>query len=504
MIEILQNLMSGFVIALEPYHLFLVTFGGILGTIVGMLPGLGPATGVAVLIPITFTMSPTAAMITMTGIYYGAMFGGSRSSILINTPGDGAALAATFDGYPMAMKGKAESALAISAIASFIGGTIAAVLLVLLATPVSRFALKFGPAEYFLLMVAALSMTASMSKGNQLKGFVSLIIGLMIATIGIDAQSGVKRFTFDVLELQTGIDFLIVIIGIYALGEVFKSYRSIADGTKKAQKKFGRIWISKEDWKRSKWPILRSAPLGFIIGALPGAGGTMASLMAYNNEKQISKRPEEFGHGAIEGLAAPESANNAASVGALIPMLTLGIPGSGTTAVMMGALLMLGIQPGPLLFTQHPDIAWPLIASMFIGNIILAIVNIPLAGILVRVLAIPAKVLYPIVLGLSFVGVYAISGSVMDFYLLVIFGLAGYMMKIVNIPTAPMILAVIVGNTMEQSFRQAINISDGDLGIFVGSALALSLIVITVISIVFPVIKEKFLERKSKKVTETV
>lgn len=502
MIDILQNLMSGFLIALEPYHLFLVAFGGILGTIVGMLPGLGPATGVAVLIPITFTMGPTAAMITMTGIYYGAMFGGSRSSILINTPGDGAALAATFDGYPMAMKGRAEAALAISAIASFIGGTIAAVLLVMLATPVSRFALKFGPAEYFLLMVAALSMTASMSKGNQLKGFVSLIIGLMIATIGIDAQSGVKRFTFGVLELQTGIDFLIVIIGIYALGEVFKSYRSITDGTKEAQKDFGRIWISKDDWDRSKWPILRSAPLGFIIGALPGAGGTMASLMSYNNEKQISKRPEEFGQGAIEGLAAPESANNAASVGALIPMLTLGIPGSGTTAVMMGALLMLGIQPGPLLFTQHPDIAWPLIASMFIGNIILAIVNIPLAGILVRVLAIPAKVLYPIVLGLSFVGVYAIAGSVVDFYLLVIFGLAGFIMKKVNIPTAPLILAVIVGNTMEQSFRQAIRISDGDLGIFVGSTLALSLIVITVLSILFPIIKEKLSQKKSKASTD--
>lgn len=496
MVEILQNLMGGFLIALEPYHLLLVTFGGILGTIVGMLPGLGPATGVAVLIPITFTMGPTAAMITMTGIYYGAMFGGSRSSILINTPGDGAALAATFDGYPMAMKGKAESALAISAIASFIGGTIAAVFMVLLATPVARFALKFGPAEYFLLMVAALSMTASMSKGNQLKGFVSLIIGLMVATIGIDAQSGVKRFTFGLLELQTGIDFLIVIIGIYALGEVFKSYRSIADGTKKAQKKFGKIWISKDDWKRSKWPILRSAPLGFIIGALPGAGGTMASLMAYNNEKQISKHPEEFGHGAIEGLAAPESANNAASVGALIPMLTLGIPGSGTTAVMMGALLMLGIQPGPLLFTQHPDVAWSLIASMFIGNIILAVVNIPLAGLLVRVLAVPPKILYPIVLGLSFVGVYAIAGSVMDFYLLVLFGLAGFMMKKINIPTAPMILAVIVGNTMEQSFRQAITISDGSLGIFVGSTLALSLIVITIISIVFPIIKEKIDDKR--------
>lgn len=492
MLDIIQNLAHGFLIALEPYHLVLITFGGVLGTIVGMLPGLGPATGVAVLIPITFTMGPTAAMITMAGIYYGAMFGGSRSSILINTPGDGAALAATFDGYPMAQKGRAEAALAISAIASFIGGTIAAVLMVMLATPVAQFALKFGPAEYFLLMVAALSMTASMSKGNQIKGFISLIIGLMIAVIGIDAQSGVKRFTFDILELQTGIDFLIVIIGIYALGEVFKSFKTIADGTKKAQKKFGKIWISKEEWKRSKWPILRSAPLGFIVGALPGAGGTMASLMSYNNEKQLSKHPEEFGEGAIEGLAAPESANNAASVGAMIPMLTLGIPGSGTTAVMMGALLMLGIQPGPLLFTQHPDVAWSLIASLFIGNIILAVVNIPLAGLLVRVLSIPAKILYPIVLGLSFVGTYAISNSTMDFYLLILFGLAGFVMKKVDIPTAPMILAVIVGNTMEQSFRQATNISDGDLGIFTGSPLAIGLIAITIISIVFPMIRDRF------------
>lgn len=499
MIDILQNLFYGFSIAFEPYHLMLITLGGILGTIVGMLPGLGPATGVAVLIPITFTMSPTAAMITMAGIYYGAMFGGSRSSILINTPGDGAALAATFDGYPMAMKGKAESALAISAIASFIGGTIAAVFMVVLATPVARFALKFGPAEYFLLMVAALSMTASMSKGNQLKGFISLILGLMIATIGIDAQSGIKRFTFGLLELQTGIDFLIVIIGIYALGEVFKSFRSIADGTKKAQKKFKKIWITKEEWDRSKWPILRSAPLGFIIGALPGAGGTMASLMAYNNEKQLSKHPEEFGKGAIEGLAAPESANNAASVGALIPMLTLGIPGSGTTAVMMGALLMLGIQPGPLLFTQHPDIAWSLIASMFIGNIILAVVNIPLAGLLVRVLAIPAKILYPIVLGLSFVGTYAIAGSTVDFYLLVVFGLAGFIMKKIDMPTAPLILAVIVGTTMEQSFRQAITISDGSLSIFSNSLLSKVLIVATIVSIVFPMIKDKIKKMNTSK-----
>ena len=501
--DILTHLFDGMLIAMQPYHLLLVTFGGILGTIVGMLPGLGPATGVAVLLPITFTMSPTAALITMAGVYYGAMFGGSRSSILINTPGDGAALAATFDGYPMSMNGKAESALAISAIASFIGGLISVVFLILLATPVAKFALKFGPAEYFLLMVTALSMTASMSKGNMVKGFISTIFGLMIATVGIDAQSGISRFTFGVLELQTGIDFLVVIIGLYALGEVFKAYKEINDGKKVPQKKFGKIWITKEEWKRTWKPILRSTPLGFIVGALPGAGGTMASLMAYNNEKNLSKNPDDFGKGEIIGLAAPEAANNAASVGAFIPMLTLGIPGSGTTAIMMGALLMLGIQPGPLLFTQHPDVAWGLIASMIIGNFILAIVNIPMAGLLVRVLAIPAKILYPLVLGLAFVGTYAISRSVIDFYILVIFGALGYFMEKVKIPTAPMILAVIVGGTMEQSFRQATRISDGSLGIFIASPLAKALIAITVFSVAYPALKKIVLKLISKEKVAT-
>lgn len=501
MTDILANLMNGFGVALQPYHLFLVTAGGVLGTIVGMLPGLGPATGVAVLLPMTFAMGPTAALITMTGVYIGAMFGGSRSSILINTPGDGAALAATFDGYPMAMKGRAESALAISAIASLVGGTIAAILMTLLAEPVAGFALKFGPSEYFLLMVAALSMTASMSKGNMLKGFLSMVIGLAIATIGIDAQSGIERFTFGNLELQTGVDFLVVIIGIYALGEVFKSFRSLSEGTKKAQTKFKRIWISGDDWQRSKWPILRSAPVGFIIGALPGAGGTMASLMCYNNEKTLSKNSEEFGKGAIEGLAAPESANNAASIGAMIPMLSLGVPGSGTTAVMMGALLMLGIQPGPMLFTQYPDTAWGLIASMFVANIILAIVNIPLAGILVRVLAIPPKVLYPIVLGLAFIGCFAISNSVLDFYILTLLGVAGVVMKRANIPSSPMILAVIVGGTMEQSFRQAYRIANQDIAVFMHSTISQVLIAVTLLSIALPLLS---MYRKRRVQVQTV
>lgn len=495
--DILAYLLHGFSVALQPINIMWVTIGGILGTIVGMLPGLGPATGVAVLLPITFSMGPEASLITMCGIYYGAMFGGSRSSILINTPGDGAAIAATFDGYPMAQSGRAESALAISAIASFIGGLLAAVVMVLVAQPVAKFALKFGPAEYFMLMVFALSATASMAKGNLTKGFISMLIGLVISTIGIDAQSGIERFTFGILELQTGIDFLVVIIAIYALGEVFKSFKTIKEGKKQMQKKFGRIWISKEDWTRSKWPILRSAPLGFFIGALPGAGGTMASLMSYNNEKQLSDHPEEFGKGAIEGLAAPESANNAASVGALIPMLTLGVPGSGTTAVMMGALLMLGIQPGPMLFQQHPNLAWGLIASMFLGNLILAVVNIPLAGALVRVLSIPPKVLYPIVLGLAFTGTFAISNSVVDFYLLVIFGAMGYFMSKAKIPTAPLILAAIVGNSMEQSFRQTLTISDGDLSAFLNSGVSIGLLVLTIASIAFPFVKDMIKKKKN-------
>ena len=494
--ETLGFLMEGLGVAMQPMNILWVTVGGILGTIIGMLPGLGPATGVAVLLPLTFVMGPTASLITMAGVYYGAMYGGSRASILINTPGDGAAVAATFDGYPMTLKGRAEAALAISAIASFIGGVIATFIMVAIALPVARFALKFGPAEYFMLFVFALSATASMSKGDSIKGFLATLLGLAIASIGIDGQSGIKRFTFGILELESGIDFLVVIIAVYALGEVFKSFRNISEGHKKAQTKFGKIWLNREEWRRCLWPILRSAPFGFIIGALPGAGGTMAALLSYNNEKQLSKHPEEFGEGAIEGVAAPESANNAASVGALIPMLTLGIPGSGTTAVMMGALLMLGLQPGPMLFQQQSTIVWALIASMFVGNIILAIINIPLAGALVRVLAVPPKILYPIVLGLAFVGTYAIGYSIVDFYLLLVFGVVGYFLAAAKVPVTPMILAVIIGNNMEQSFRQAYTISNGNLGIFFGSALCIVLLIMTVLSIAGPPLRDYLAKRK--------
>lgn len=496
--DTLAHLLNGFAVAMTPYNILWLVLGAALGTVLGMLPGLGPTTGIALLLPLTFTMPPTTALIAMAAIYYGAMFGGSRSSILLNVPGDGAAVASCFDGYPMAVQGRAEAALAISAIASFIGGLIATVGFVLIALPMARFALKFGPAEYFVLMIFALAATAAISKAALLKGLIAMVFGLMLTTVGLDFQSGTARFTFGIDELQGGIDFVIVIIGVFGIGEVFENLEHIArDMARPVQTKFGRIWITMDDWKRSFWPIIRQTPIGFIIGILPGAGGTIAALMSYNNEKQLSKRPEEFGHGAIEGLAAPEAANNACSVGAMIPMLTLGVPGSGTTAIMLGALLILGLQPGPLLFEQHADIAWGVIASMFLGNVVCAVINIPLAGLLVRVLSVPGRILYPLIVALAFLGVYTINFAVMDFVLLTILGFIGYLMKKFKVPSAPLILASVVGEMMESTYRQTMMLSDGSFGVFFGSAICLVLWVLAIGSIAWPFISEARAKKKA-------
>ena len=497
--ETLQLLMSGFASALTPLNIMWVLAGSALGTVLGMLPGLGPTTGIALLMPLTFTMAPDTALVTMCAIYYGAMFGGSRSSILLNVPGDGAAVASCFDGYPMCLNGEGEAALAISAIASFIGGLIATIAFVVIAVPVARFALKFGPPEYFMLMCFALAATAAISKEAMLKGLLSMALGLMIATVGIDPQSGAIRFTFGIPALQTGIDFVIVIIGVYGLGEVFHNMEHIrSDLGVKVQSKFGRIWVSMEQFKRCWWPMIRQTPVGFFVGVLPGAGATIAALMAYNNEKQLSKNPENFGKGEIIGLAAPEASNNACSVGALIPMMTLGVPGSGTTAVMLGALMILGLQPGPLLFQQHADIAWTVIASMFIGNIICAFINIPLASLLVRVLAVPTKILYPVIVAMALIGVYTINFSTLDFVLLVIFGLIGYFMKKYKVPTSPLILAVVVGVSMEQSFRQSMMLSGGDISILFRSAICWVLFFLTIFSIVWPFVSDWNKKKKAK------
>ncbi|WP_053218367.1 tripartite tricarboxylate transporter permease [Virgibacillus senegalensis] len=491
-----NSFMEGLSIAIEPVNIVWIIIGGFLGTIVGMLPGLGPATAVAVLIPMTFGMDPVSAIILMAAIYYGAMYGGSRSSILLNTPGDGSAIAATFDGYPMARKGMAGQALAISAVASFIGGLIAVIGFIFLAEPLAAFALEFGPAEYFLLMLLTLSAIVSLSIGKMVKGFLAMTIGLALSTVGIDTQTGIYRFTFGSSHLSEGIDFLIVIIGVYAIGEVLYNLLSI-DEQRKEKKKVGKVWFSKEQWRRSKWPILRSGPLGFIIGVLPGAGGSIASMISYTTERQLSKRSSQFGKGAVEGLAAPESANNSASVGAMIPLLTMGIPGSGTTAVMLGALIMLGLRPGPLLFEQQPETAWALINSMFIGNIALVIINILLVGALVKVLDTPPKVLYPVIVVLAFIGTYTLSYATFDFYFLLLFGVIGLFMKVLDFPIAPLVLALIVGSDMEQNFRMALTSSNGSFGIFFSSGVSIALIVLTLLSLLYPLVVH-WMKRKAQ------
>lgn len=496
MLESLSNLILGMHQALTLTNIFWVFLGGVLGTVIGMLPGLGPATGVAVLIPITYGMNPTTALITMAGVYYGAMFGGSRASILINTPGDASAIVTCWDGYPMTRNGQAGKALAISAWASFVAGLLSIILLIFLTLPVANFALKFGPAEMFALLVFALTATVTLSQGNLLKGFISLCLGFMISTVGIDAQTGIIRFTLGIESLQDGIDFLVAMIGLYAVAEVFKNYSTLHMKYGVSTSTIGKVMMTREDWKRCIGPILRSTPLGFIVGVLPGMGGTIATLLAYSTEKQINKHPENFGKGAMEGLAAPEAANNASSAGSMIPLLTMGIPGSGTTAVMLGALMMLGVQPGPTLFTQHPEIPWGVIASLLIGNLLLLGINLPLVRPLVQLLKVPQRILLPIILGLGFMGTYLMNYSASDFFLLVLFGVGGYIMSKLDIPIPPLVLALILGETLEQSFRQAWTIGNGVPTFIFTRPISLALLLLAAVSVVYSLLRDRQAARR--------
>jgi putative tricarboxylic transport membrane protein len=489
--EIFSNLALGLQTAMTWTNILWVVIGGSLGTIIGMLPGLGPATGVAVLIPITFGMNPATALITMCAVYYGAMFGGSRASIMINVPGDASAIVSCFDGFPMTKQGRAGPALAISAIASFIGGMIGMVFLVFLTQPIAAAALKFGPAEMFSLLLFALVATITLSEGNLLKGLIAIAFGLMLSTIGIDAMTGIIRFTYGIESLNDGIDFLVIIIGVYAVTEVYKNFKDINAVYKLDSKSIGKVWISKEDWKRSWKPMLRNSPLGFIIGVLPGMGGSIATFMSYALEKNLSKRPEEFGKGAIEGLAAPEASNNACSCGAMVPLLTLGIPGSGTTAVMLGALMMLGVKPGPTLFTDHPEIAWGVIASMLIGNIILIIINLPLAIPLVQILRVPTRIMLPIIMGLALIGTFFLNYSSFDFIIVMIAGIIGYMFSKLEIPLPPLVLALILGGAFEQNLRNSMVLSDGSISIFFQKPISVVFLVFAAGTLVYALLRKK-------------
>lgn len=489
--DVLQFLGNGFATALTPINLVYCFIGALMGTVVGVLPGIGPISGVAMLIPVTFGMNPTTAMIMMAGVYYGAMYGGSTTSILINTPGENSSVVTCLDGYQMARQGRAGAALAVAAIGSFVAGTVSILFLMLLAPALADVAIEFGPPEYFALMVLGLTAVASLGEGNMLKALVSLVIGLMVSTVGIDLQTGTSRFTFGSPEFLDGVDFLIPAIGLFALAEVFDaSTRAGGEGERVALR--GRIWLTRQEFRQAMPPILRGSVLGFFLGVLPGAGATISSFMSYMTEKRLSKHPERFGKGAIEGVAGPESANNAAAGGAMVPLLTLGLPGSGTTAVMLGALMMFGLKPGPLLIQENPNLFWGLIASMYIGNAMLLVLNLPMVGLFARMLDLPKNMLMPMVLAFSFLGVWANGTSTYDVVLLALFGVLGYFMRLLDFPAAPLLLAVVLGDLMEQAMRQSLTLSDGNPVIFLTSPISLALLILAASSILYPILRERW------------
>jgi putative tricarboxylic transport membrane protein len=482
-----SDLLLGFSIALTPTNLLFAFLGAFLGTVIGALPGIGPSAGVAVLLPVTFGMPPVTAMIMLAGIYYGSMYGGTITSVLINTPGESASVMTTLDGYQMALKGRAGAALGMAAIGSFIAGTVSVGLLMVAAPPLADLAVTFGPPEYFALMVLGLTTLASLTGGSMLKGLLMAVVGLALGTIGIDLMLGEPRFTFENVNLMDGLDFLPVAVGLFAIGELlFNLYEPVRSEPIKA--KLSGLMPTRQDWRDSYGAVGRGTAIGFFVGILPGAGATIASFLAYATEKRVSRRPEKFGTGVIEGVAAPESANNAASTGALIPLMALGIPGSGTTAVMLGALTLYGLQPGPLLMSTHPDVFWGLVASMYIGNLMLLFLNLPLAPAFASILRVPYDILIPIIIGIALFGVYSVENSVFNVGVAIAFGGIGFVMRLYDYPAAPLVLALVLGPMLERALRQSLQMSLGSPEIFVTRPVSAIILGFAVLAVLFPLI----------------
>jgi putative tricarboxylic transport membrane protein len=464
--EIFAGLMQGFQVALTPANLMMCVAGVLLGTVIGVMPGLGPSATIAMLLPLTFKLEPTGAMIMLAGIYYGAKYGGSTTSILLNVPGESASVVTCLDGYQMARKGRAGAALGMAAIASFVAGTFGVLMLMLVAPPLAQLSLAFSAPEYFALMVLGLTMVILLAGESLTKALLAMLVGLWIAGMGTDLFTATSRFTFGRIELLGGIDFIIVAIGVFAVGEVI--------GNMEPRKPIAMLPVPKglanllptwEDMKRCRFAFLNGSVVGFLIGVLPGAGSTIASFLSYGIEKGVSRHPEEFGHGAIEGVAAPEGANNAETGGALVPLLTLGIPGSGTTAILLAALVLWGFKPGPLFIQDSPQLFWGLVASMYIGNVLLLVLNLPLVAVFAQLLKVPGYAMFPLILGVSIVGVYSVSSSMFHLGLLAGFGLLGYAMRKLDYPAAPLVLGLVLGDPMEKALRQSLMMSQGDASI---------------------------------------
>jgi putative tricarboxylic transport membrane protein len=486
--DLFHNLALGFGIALSPFNIVMAIGGVIVGTLVGALPGIGPVSGVALLLPLTFGMPPTSAIIMLSALYAGTMYGGTITSVLINTPGESASVVTCIDGYQMALKGRAGPALGVAAIGSFVAGTVGVVLLMTMSPLLARWALSFGPPENFALMLLGLTTVTGLTGENALKGYVSMVFGLMLAMVGFDVVSGDARFAFGIPEMMDGVDFLPVAIGLFGMGEVLSGAEgAVRMEILKARYGLRDVMLTPREWARSRWPIARGTVLGFVVGVLPGAGPTIASFLSYALERKMSRHPEEFGHGAIEGVAGPESANNAASAGAMVPMLTLGIPGSATTAVMLGGLMMWGLRPGPMLFEKNPDFVWGLIASLYIANVLLLMLNIGFIPAFVRALRVPYTILMALIIVFCVTGAYAQSNKLWDVGQMLVFGVLGYLMRKLGYSPAALVLALVLGPPAERALRQSLIISDAGVGIFFVRPISAVLMVAALAALAVPV-----------------
>ena len=496
--DTLNYLLTGFGVALTPANLMIAAMGGFIGTMVGMLPGLGPINGVAILMPLAFALHlpPETALILLAAVYMGCEYGGRISSILLNVPGDAGAIMTALDGFPMAKKGMAGVALSISAWSSFVGSLIATIGIVLFAPLLARWALAFGPAEYFALMCFAFACITGLMGDAPMKAVLAAVIGLSLSTIGLDSNSGVYRFTGDNLHLSDGIQFIVVVIGVFSISEILLmlELHHSSDGMLKVT---GRTLFNFKELMYTRWTVLRSAAMGFVVGVLPGAGATIASAMAYSTEKRLAGSSGTFGEGDIRGVAAPEAANNASAAGSFVPMLTLGVPGSGTTAVMVGALSLYNITPGPALFSQNPTLVWGLIASLFVANLMLLVINIPMVGVFTRVLRLPNWVLVPGILAVSAVGVYSVHATTFDLMLMSAFGVVGFLLRKQGVPMAPLILGFVLGDMMEQNLRRALSITNGELGILIESPISKGLWLGAVAMVVLPPLMRMLTQRRS-------
>jgi putative tricarboxylic transport membrane protein len=475
-------------VACQPGNLFFCFSGAVVGTLVGVLPGLGPAAAISLLLPVTYGISPTGAVIMLAGIYYGAQYGGSLTSILVNIPGEAASVVTCLDGYQMARQGRAGPALGISAFGSFIAGTIGVLGLTFVAPPLVKATLYFGPPEYFALMCLGLTILTFLAQGSMLKALIMAILGLFVGTVGVDLVTGTQRFTFQRPELMDGIGLVPIAMGMFGVTEILSNIEHVMTVSVFDAKLKG-LFPSLEDWRNSVGPIMRGTVVGFFFGILPGGGAVIASFATYGIEKRLSKHPEKFGSGVIEGVAAPEAANNAAVQGAFIPMMILGIPSNAVTALLLGALMIHGISPGPLLMIDRPDIFWGFITSMYIGNFVLLILNLPLIPMWVKVLKIPYPILFPFILLFCLVGVYTVNDSIFDIYLMIFFGIFGYLSRKFDFEAAPFILAVVLGPMMETAFRQSVIMSQGEFTIFLSRPLSGVILGIAILLLVLPMFK---------------